>query len=239
MKITIIHPSYGRPQKASIVKEMAMFRSGISYDQINYVVAFDKADPCNKDYQYLLGFGEVNGGTAIKAINETAYNLEAVKELGDIIIVMSDDFDTMPQGWLKKIIEAVKDHPDPEWILKTNDGTQGWILTFPIMSRAMYKRLGYIYYPGYDHMFADTDLSSVGDLMGKIIYRNDILIPHNHYSTHKNSKDAVNEKNDRTWAQGEKLYLERFKNNFNLAPHEITGKIMHKPHLQWISKKLS
>lgn len=52
------------------------------------------------------------------------------------------------------------------------------------------------------------------------------------------TKDAISVKNDSTWNQGEKLYLERLRRNFDLSPDEIKGHLKcGKAHEQWLSNK--
>jgi len=151
-------------------------------------------------------------------------------------MVASDDFDEWPKGWDTLIHEAFRGYKCK--MLKTNDGSQGWIATLPIMDRALYERLGYIYNPEYLHMFCDTDLSSVCDLMDCTIYRLDIMFRHNHYTKLKN-KDSINERNDATWNQGEAIYLRRWRENFGLTKTEIVGKIKDTHHKEWVRRKLN
>lgn len=48
-----------------------------------------------------------------------------------------------------------------------------------------------------------------------------MLFEHLHPSTGKTKKDALNERNDQTWRQGEQLFNERLKTNFGLKDSEI------------------
>jgi hypothetical protein len=84
-------------------------------------------------------------------------------------------------------------------------------------------------------MFCDTELSCVADLTGRRI---DIPLTfeHLHYSVGKSNKDSISEKADSTWAQGEKLFLERYKRIFDLK--EISGTITSPQYLSWIASKL-
>jgi len=87
-------------------------------------------------------------------------------------------------------------------------------------------------------MFCDTDLSSVCDLIGATVYRLDIIFKHNHYTKLKN-KDAINQRNDATWSEGEAIYLKRFKQNFGLTKDEIKGRIKDTHHKEWVRRKLN
>lgn len=159
--------------------------------------------------------------TAIEAINNAAIQIDF-----DVLVVVSDDFSSF-KGWDNEILNATQNHRN--FVLKTFDGDQPWIVTLPIMDHLFYKSYGYVYYPGYKHLFADTDLTTVAQYTGKLVFRNDILFKQEFIedSGHKNTNN--------TWEQGEKLYLERYKNDFGvIKQHEIS----HKPHLDWVKHRL-
>ncbi len=221
-KISVIHPTRGRREIARAVYKKTLY-SAFNVANIEYLLSVDEDE--NTDYT----FGKVIRGKNYSAIS--AINNAARQATGDILIVISDDFE-LPNHWDKMILDATANKTD--WLLKVNDGTQGWIITIPIMDRVFYNRFGFIYYPSYQHMFCDTDLASVGDLMNKTITRNDIIFKHNHYSI-VGGKDAINDKNDRTWDQGEAVYFSRFVNNFDVA--KPVGSIRWQPHLKWIESK--
>lgn len=231
--ISIIHPSRSRPKKAKETAENWLSNAGAD---CQYILSVDSDDPKLFDYN-LLGLGphfclptiEINKNrSAVDAINAAAK-----VSRGDILIVISDDFDCPPL-WGKQILNATVGAHD--WIMKTPDGIQDWIITLPIMDRAYYERFGYIYYPEYLHMFCDTELSCVADLTGRRINAN-IPFKHNHYSVTKEAKDEVSIKADSTWNQGEKLFLERYKRQFNLPTKDIQGRITNQGYLNWINSK--
>lgn len=224
--ISILHPSRSRPEKAFKTARKWLDNAGCD---IEYILSLDSDEKYMADYVRMFNNRQtINPNrSAIDAINNAAK-----VATGNILIVLSDDFDCCPL-WGKQILDATQGKSD--WILKTLDGIQKWIITMPIMDRAYYNRFGYIYFPDYLHMFCDTELSCVADLTGRKIEAN-IQFVHNHYSVGKAIKDAVSEKADRTWAQGEKLFLERYKKNFGLI--DPPGKIESPEYLNWIKGKL-
>lgn len=229
-RISLIHPSRSRPVKAKEAADKWISRAGI---EVEYILSLDESDPVkhqydlpnNKDHEHYAIFR--NNRSAIDAINAAA-----AESTGDIFIQMADDFDC-PENWGLKIIEATQGKTD--WILKTQDGTQGWIITLPIMDRVYYNRFGYVYNPEYLHMFCDTELTAVADLTGRKITSN-IQFKHNHYSVTGHKPDEVSQRADATWAQGERLFIERYKKNFGLT--EIKGKIEDQSYTNWIKGKL-
>lgn len=230
MTISLLHPSRGRPHQAKKAAESWFRKAGVT---INYILSIDDDD----DSEYVLPdccnslwYSQIvtnKNRSAIDAINNAA---KVAK--GDIFVVMSDDFEA-PKDWALNILQATEGKKD--WIVKTPDGIQKWIITLPIMDRDYYNRFGYVYYPEYQHMFCDTEMTCVADLTGRKIEL-DIPFAHNHYSTGKTQKDEVNERADKTWSQGEKLFIERYKKNFDLV--NPVGKISSTEYLNWIKAKL-
>jgi len=234
MKISVIHPSRNRPERASnVFKEM--ITKADKPELIEYIISIDNDE--TKDYTNISS-GIFSPATLVSDNRYCvgAINNGAKASTGKILMVASDDFDEWPQGWDTLIRDAFKGYKCK--MLKTNDGSQGWIATLPIMDRALYERLGYIYNPEYLHMFCDTDLSSVCDLLDATIYRLDIIFKHNHYTKLKN-KDSINERNDATWNQGEAIYLRRWRENFGLDKSEIIGMIRDQRHKDWVRRKLN
>lgn len=231
--ISVIHPSRSRPEKAKETIKKWIDRAGCYVD---YILSIDKDDPMlkayewcittrNSDGRFIKGFSS-NNRSAIDAINNAAKKAD-----GDIFIQISEDFDC-PEGWAVALDGMTKYKTD--WIAKTPDGIQSWLITLPIMDRIYYNRFGYIYHPDYAHLFCDTELTCVADLTGRKITL-DIPFVHNHYSTGRSQKDEVSIKADATWAQGESLFLSRAKNKFGLQ--NPPGKITSVEYINWMRQK--
>lgn len=230
--ISILAPSRGRPEKAK--NNIQKWIKNSELKSFELIVSIDEDDECLPDYFRLVHFPhdlrtsktKVNKNrSAVDAINNAAKVAQ-----GDILMVVSDDTDCFP-GWDTAILKEVEGKTD--WILKTQDGIQPWIITMPIMDRAYYNRFGYIYHPDYLHMFSDTEITCVADITGRKITSN-LLFHHKHYSVTKEQPDAVNKKADATWAQGEKLFLERYKRNFDLPKG---NPIQDKGMIDWLQRK--
>lgn len=226
MKFSIIHASYGRPDMAGETSR-SWARSCSNIYDYEYFISVDKSDAKLSEY---LAKGE--RGVIINKTNTSvaAINNAAKKCTGDIIIVISDDFEPI-ENWDLEILKIGGDKKD--WILKTQDGIQNWIITLPIMDRAYYNRFGYIYNPEYKHMFCDTEITCVADLTGRKIESN-LVFKHNHYSV-AGGRDKTAEKADATWNQGEEVFLRRMKNNFDLT--DPPGRITDPTYLNWAKSK--
>lgn len=220
--ISLIHPSRGRFKQAAEAHRRWVTRAGID---VHYILSVDTDDPQINEYRKMDPRVVYNKNrSAVDAINNAARVSH-----GDIFVVMSDDFDC-PENWAVKLIEETRGKTD--WVMKTQDKIQGWIMTLPIMDRAYYNRFGYVYHPDYLHMFCDTELTAVADLLGRKITSN-LQFIHNHKAR---GTDATYERNDKTWNQGEKLFIERYKRNFDLVG--FPGRITSQEYLNWIKGKI-
>lgn len=232
MKISILHPSRGRAAIAKQVYDNWMVKAD-KPENIEYILSIDYSDPQAHDYYSRISANAIcvnENNSAIEAINNVAK-----ETTGDLLIVVSDDFDC-PEHWDTELLKYLKGKSD--FVVKTYDGLQPWIITLPIMDRVYYERFGYIYHPEYKHMFCDTEMTAVGDLLGKTILV-PMLFQHKHYSQPGGiKKDAVSVKNDNTWGQGERLYIDRIKRNFDLPESEVKGVLRcDAGHTNWLASK--
>lgn len=237
MKFSILHPSRSRPHKSfSAIAKWVNYAKDSDFEVI---ISLDQSDPLRSEYTKLynnqhkrveIKFITNDNRSAVSAINHAAKVAE-----GDILIVVSDDTDCI-KGWDKVISDAAGTHKD--FVLKLNDGIQDWIVTMPIMDRAYYNRFGYIYYPEYQHMFCDTHLTHVADALDRLIIRNDITIPHLHYSVRKTERDIVTRQADSTFNDGKNVYMRLLRENLKLPPYVDIWNLSKQAasHLHWIKQ---
>lgn len=232
MKFSLIHPSRHRPSWCFDTMEKWLSRS--TFNDLEYIISLDYDDEMLTYYkqEYLDHARDIKMLYAENKCCVDAVNYAAKYAVGDILIVVSDDFNDPPQDWDRFILEAVKEKTD--WILKTQDGQQPWIITLPIMDRIYYNRFGYIYHPEYEHMYADTDMTSVAEYLGLKITSN-LRIPHNHYSV-TGKVDDVTIKANATYPHGYLVYKKRFLENFGIPISEIKGMITEHSHLHWLQQ---
>lgn len=221
--ISLIHPSRSRPQQANATIRNWLAKSN-DQSSIEYILSIDRSDPHLSRYKAIgiengIYVATNNNKSAIEAINKAAKVSTA-----NMIVVCSDDFDA-PHHWDLKLLEALEGKED--YIVKTKDGIQPTLITLPILDRSYYNRFGYIYEPGYFHLFSDQEFTAVGHLLGKVVTL-DLEFPHLHYSTGKSKKDSLNVKNDKTWGQGKKHFNNRLKTNFG-----IENPVMNYSEIKW------
>lgn len=226
--ITIIHPSRSRPIQAYATAMKWIKNIGLPDSEFEYILSLDNDDPQLWEYNNHLPITNFtifrsDNRSAIDAINIAAKFYSTYRlEQGDFLIVISDDFDCS-EDWGKSLqnimgIGADKNYGDC-WILKTYDGIQDWIITLPILSWNYYRKFSYVYHPGYQHCFCDTEMTCVGWLTHSIYYS------HIEFTHRPNGqiKDYVSERADKTFESGRKLFIERKARNFDLKPEDIKG----------------
>lgn len=238
--ISIIHPSRGRPEKSveTFKKWMAN-----AHGKVEFILSIDEDEPTDHPYikssQYITLYNAAmfthdlpyklvvsKNKSAVEAINNAAKIAT-----GDLLVVVSDDTECFP-GWDTAILKEVEGKTD--FILKTKDGIQDYIITNPILDRTYYNRTGYIYHPSYQHLFADTELTCVADLLNRKIKSN-LMFKHNHYSVNGTAPDDLHKRNDATWKQGEENFIKRYRNNFDLI--NPPGRISDTSMNNWLRQK--
>lgn len=210
-KISIIHPSRSRPQQAESTIKLWL-ENATDSSQIEYILSIDHDDKHLKTYKAIADKYGIKTHVALNKSAIEAINRAAKKSNGNLLVVVSDDF-LCPAGWDNSLLAELEDNED--FIVKTQDGIQDWIITMPILDRKYYERFGYVYFPGYKHLFCDTEMTSVADILDRKI-TSDLFFEHQHYSTGKCKKDLINVRNDKTWKQGERLYNSRKSIKFRL-----------------------
>ena len=233
LRISLIHPSRNRPEQAAETAKHWLSNMFSVLNLADYVLSIDNSDKTVNQYKehFMDGFTivESDNNNVVEAANNGAKQAK-----GDILVLVSDDFECYPD-WDIDLINHYTEHKNN--VLKTNDGLQEWIVTLPIMDREYYNSCGYIYYPEYKHMFADTEMTHKAELEGKLYKRMDLLFKHNHYTQGETKKDEVNDKANATWEHGEKIYLERVKNCFGI-PNVNYLDITDTNAILWLRNKL-
>ena len=228
MEISLLHPSRGRPDKSRRCTEMWLNRAGV---ECELIVSVDEDDRFLNQYRARYGSVVVNRNrSAVDAVNRAAE-----VATGNIMIVLSDDFEC-PKGWGIKVLNAVMGRED--YVLKVHDGTQKYIVTMPILDRKYYNRFGYVYCPDYKHMFVDTHFTHVADCLKRIVWRNDIVFHHAHYSVARQRPDEINKRADATWNEGKRVYLNHVHNGFGMGLNIWDIDRIGRDHIKWLKANL-
>ena len=240
-KISLILPSRQRPiQAMQVLKEWV--ENCDNLDNLEIIVSTDESDTGSlyRECQYkktTLGIEQICNSRVICNPNNNlvqAANAGAKEATGDILILISDDFACI-EHWDTHLLKEIGGTTD--FVLMTKDGTPDQtILTLPLMDRVYYERYGYVYHPAYKHLFSDTHLMSVAQLTGKLIQSN-LEFKHNHYTLTGGKADEVSHKANKTWAEGETLYLNFSYTNFGIPPEELIGSVDDLQPMQWLREQ--
>lgn len=222
INFTLIHPSRGRAQKAynTFCKWM---NNSKNPEKIQYIFSLDSDDKELTRYQKLL---PEKKDRYITTVNHNKNLVEAIQKVtdipkgieGKILIVVSDDFEC-PLNWDESLLKVSEGKE--EFAIRVADGyvpNDAAIMTLPIVSKSLFLKLGYIYYPGYTGMFADNDLYEASDKLGAVIKATELLFQHNHWTTGKAKRDETYNRHNtnKSWGTGENILKERRKRNFDL-----------------------
>jgi hypothetical protein len=227
-RISIIHPTRSRPDKSldTILKWLSL--GFFTKDLVEVIISMDNDDPFIDKYREI--YRDVDEERIIRLYSDNKSSVEAINHAAklaryDVLIVVSDDTDCF-KNWDVKLLEFIGQKKD--YIIKTEDGIQPWIITMPVMDRAYYNRTGYIYHPGFEHMFCDTYMSCVADITGRRI-TSDLKFRH----LNDTIKDDLRKRTDATWKQGEELFIKLMK---EFTPEE-RSRIQDPSMKNWLRNK--
>jgi hypothetical protein len=153
-----------------------------------------------------------NSDSKIHAINR---DIELADEW-DIVLLASDDMTPKVKGYDNIIRNKMKEfYPDTDGILWFNDGHQtNRLNTLCILGKKYYERFNYIYYPGYKSVWSDNEFMSVGNILEKQTYFDEVIIEHEHPDWGYGNRDIIHRINSENENHDRELFLNRQSNRF-------------------------
>lgn len=148
------------------------------------------------------------------------WNAAAAASRGKILILAEDD--AFPSvGWdveLVRSLEEVHGDIDGEYVawISTGMPRDESLIAHPIMSRALYDRWGYFYWPEYESMGADDDLTYHARQDGVVVDLRHIKHEHMHPLRTGGVQDEVFRHQNRTGAYklGKEIFARRLASKF-------------------------
>lgn len=178
----VIIPARGRPDKAKDAFDALKEKSKIS----DFMIGLDDDDADN--YPEIDDvIREVNprlkmNGTLNLLATRYADKYETISFMGDDHLVRTD-------GWDEKLYETIRNRGFG--IAYGNDLFQGENLpTMAMMSTNIIKELGFMAPPKLIHLFMDNFWKFLGQVLGCLDYREDVIVEHMHYMAGKSQSDA-------------------------------------------------
>lgn len=187
---SILHPS-ARPHKWREIYD-AWIKAAAHPENVEYVLCADERWGFTDDAD--LHFARVHFKLVWNTMRRCyvdSVNLAAKASTGRILIVIADD--QYPcEEWDERLLANLPDEMcldkgvdwSVEFVLQVSTGTpnehERGMIVMPILSRARYERLGYVFYPEYESMYADNDFYEHAKQDGCIIDARNLMFPHRH-----------------------------------------------------------
>lgn len=219
MRISLLHPSRGRPDKAFDTFANWEFQSSGEHE-IEWILSVDSTDPKLQQYQKIFydrgldrNMDLISPHSMICNLNTSvvqATNMAAKFAMGDILVYLSDDFSCL-ENWDIMVANQFENVTEP-LLIKVDDCLQKFevpVLTLPIMNRALYEKLGYFWHPEYKSMFVDEDLYWVCRNMGAMKLCPHLKFPHEHPANGKAENDETYTRSAANWEQGKAVFNKR------------------------------
>jgi len=227
MKISLLHPSRGRP-----VLAFKAFNEWISMadnpKEIEYIMVLDDDDPAIPAYkEELLKITVDSVGQLLFHIGETRSIIEALNkasqlmcDTSELIIGVTDDMGSY-KSWDTLLLEILKPYDnfkDPKFIgVSDGIGAFGRMLNL-VINRAWFIRVGHILYSEYTGCYADDDMRETAKRLNSIIEAPHILFQHRHYSLGLTPHDSIYDRhnNYESIQKNLQVFLRRQARNFDL-----------------------
>ena len=99
------------------------------------------------------------------------FNCAAELSTGDVLVTMADDL-TPPEHWDTTLLRVLGDKINGEaavWGASGDASLDSWTIVHPILTRAYYEKLGYIFWHEYNAHYLDVEFHEVAARNGVII----------------------------------------------------------------------
>ena len=148
------------------------------------------------------------------------WNLAAYHSTGQVLIAISDDFDP-PNGW----DSGLKSLDPKDWmfsprVVLVNDSYIQDLCTLPIVTRAWYSRFGYLFYPAYESIYCDTELTYQAKKDKCLLRAMHLVFVHCHPDNqmrHRDKVDLAHSSKER-YRSGKAIFDARKKKHFPRLP---------------------
>jgi len=222
---SILHATYGRPQKAVAAMRM-WFERAARPDEVEYIFAVNEVEQPIIS-AVMASYGRASYVLGDYAGSAPAWDAAAKASTGLVLIQASDDVEP-PQDWDKLLWaqiaifhwgdmmpSAINAKP---WVMSVSDGyRKDHLQTIAICNRARYEQVGEFIHAGYRSVFSDDDftiraIADSADGKCTLINARDLTFTHRHHSHDKSVPwDPVYARGNSTeaYAQGQALFMKR------------------------------
>jgi len=195
---------YTSARPEAVAKCIQAWDSRAALNQREWIFAWDFDKPEMAEAISAIADPQLNGGKQTKIFTISnhgkpncvcGWNLAAKISSGKVLIVISDDF-APPNEWDVRLVNFMGGKwMDQERVLLLNDGYLSDICTLPVITRKRYEALGYVFFPGYESQFCDTDLTAQARQDDVLLNARSIgVFEHLHPDCQKRERDGVDMK---------------------------------------------
>lgn len=151
------------------------------------------------------------------------WNAAAQESTGEILCLAEDDLKPC-QDWDLELLQVVTGRyadraitaKDAEFIIEVSTGRErdGELIANAVMSRKLYERWGYFYWPEYESMYADDDLTAHARMEGVVLKASDIRFQH----TPLNDEVRGRQNRSQAYVSGQRIFNQRRLDRFQGIP---------------------
>lgn len=232
---SILHATFGRPQKAYEAMKRFRSRSSMAYCH-EYIFAVNSDDLTVSVLRALLAKDDpIVQWARVEVVEDhfkgsaPAWDAAAKASKGHILVQAQDDVEP-PEEWDHLLIEKIMaEVPEPKWqtvpfFIQIADGyRKDALMCTAICSRPYYELKGEFLHSGYLSVFSDDEFSvraycDAADRVCQWIEARDIVFKHEHcYHNPAVPSDStyLRENSAEAYTHGQKLFLERNQRQLN------------------------
>ena len=199
MKISLICPSRGRPQKAIRLLEN-LFEKSTNPEDIEFVFVFDDDDYENiqkiitsETYQKYSTNIKVVVTKRGDFIFSQLYNIGFDVTSNPIVGLVADDVVPRTDNWDEIVKNKFEEFPDHIFLLATDDRNDSPFATHFFTSRRAVEIMGFIQPPFFVADFGDKWVTEVFRAISRYHKTTEIVFEHMHYVRGKSPKDSTYE----------------------------------------------
>ena len=228
MKFSILHATARLPMGwVDSWREWSNKMSPNSPHEVEYILCVHANDYGKLPFEFLKEQEESPTGIKITVIGRTgkvcanaSWNAAAKVSTGDLLILNADDLFPC-HYWDLELANACPLPTDQPFVLHIGTGSprDHELISHPIMSRALYSQLGYIFYPEYESMFGDDDLTELAVKLNVVCNARHIQFRHDNPLFTGGEQDEVFKytNRDEAYESGRKILARRRAQNFGLG----------------------
>jgi hypothetical protein len=222
MKIAILCPSRGRPQRFTDMVKSAMATASDVLN-VHVMLLVDRDDPCLNEYVQAVTPAVTLVVQEERVSCPAALDILAGMTDADLLIAGADDILFRTPGWDRELAHRFATaFPDRLGFAFFNDGRDRDKAEHFAVSQEWVKAVGYFMRPEYEHFCADEHVERIAKLVNRRLWLGGITLEHMHFKYGKAAKDQTYAEKRTADAQG-KSVSER--DNERLRTFDVSGKI--------------